>query len=136
MLGELRAAQESERAVDRSTFRVDGTLSLLTAVIAAVALYSVSGRIAAAHGQVGDLAVLVAALAGVQGSLAGILAQVANAGQVLIMFGHYDAIVRTAPRPGIGSSSAPVPALRQGIRFDESGSATTRPGRGCSKTWT
>lgn len=95
MLTELSAAQHRGRQVDRTTLRIDGTLSLLTTGIAGYALYATAAAIAGGRGQVGDLAVLVAALAGVQGSLAGIVAQAANAGQILTLFEHFTALLDT-----------------------------------------
>jgi len=117
MLDELRAAQSSERAVDRSTFAVDGSLSVLTAAISGVALYGVSVRISDGRGAVGDLAVLVAALAGVQGALAGVVAQIATAAQLLPLFHHYSAVVRT-PADIVGTGPAPM-ELAEGIRFED-----------------
>ncbi|MER7004834.1 ABC transporter ATP-binding protein [Dactylosporangium sp. NPDC000555] len=116
MLAELGTAQAGERAVDRRALRVDASLALLTAVVSGVALVVTAVRIGHGAGGVGDLAVLVAALAAVQGALAGIVTQVAMANQVLVLFGHYADVVRpdTArqDRPGL-----PVPPLREGIEL-------------------
>jgi ATP-binding cassette subfamily B protein len=116
MLTELRTAQRGESRVDRATLLTDGSLSLLTTGIAAAALYGVALRIAHGHGTAGDLAVLVAALAGLQGALAGVLAQIAGAGQVFTVFTHYTAIL-DAPADLTGTD-APPPGLRDGIRFE------------------
>ncbi|MFI0944306.1 ABC transporter ATP-binding protein [Streptomyces sp. NPDC021020] len=122
MLGELRAGQRRERALDRATLGIDGGLSLLTAGVSAVALYAGAARIAAGHGEVGDLAVLIAALAGVQGTLAEIIGQLAGSGQVLVLFRFYSSLVSesSGPRGGPGASKAlgAVEPLREGIRFE------------------
>jgi ATP-binding cassette subfamily B protein len=123
LLGELRASQSSERQLDRATFGTDGALSLLTAAISAVALYSGTLRIAGGHGQVGDLAVLIAALGGVQATLAGIIGQLAQSGQVVVLFRFYTDIVGAAARQAraaraAGHDGLPVRALGQGIRFE------------------
>jgi ATP-binding cassette subfamily B protein len=116
LLTELRTAQRGESRVDRATLLTDASLSLLTTGFAAAALYGVALRIAHGHGTAGDLAVLVAALAGLQGALAGVLAQISGAGQVFTVFAHYTAILR-AP-DDLKGTGAPPPGLREGIRFE------------------
>jgi ATP-binding cassette subfamily B protein len=116
MLGELSAAQSGERAVDRATLRVDGSLSLLTALVSGIAMIVAVVRIDGGHGTIGEISVLIAALAGVQAALAGIITQIATANQMLILFGHYAEIAR---RPSAGDrppARLPVP-LREGIEL-------------------
>ena len=119
MLGELRSAQDGERQVDRRTLRVDTVFAALTAVVSGVALVVGAGQIAAGGG-VGDFSVLVAALAGVQTGLAGIIAQVANVHQMLALFGHY---VHITAELGRGSrprlASAQPSGLRHGIELHD-----------------
>lgn len=122
MLGELRATQGVQRAADRATVRVDGGLALLSAAVSGVALVLAVRRLERGEGSVGDLAILTAAIASVQGALAGILTQVSVAGQSLTMFGHYQALTRapspvTGPAPVVPAMSAPP--LRTGIRFED-----------------
>jgi ATP-binding cassette subfamily B protein len=111
---ETEQAQRLDRSVDRATLRTDGSLSLLTA----------EGRT-----PVGELAVLIAALAGVQGGIAGIVGQVANLSQTLSLFSHYTALVdrsrRPAPPGAAKQQLAARPAIqpasgqdRTGIRFE------------------
>ncbi len=114
MLDELGAAQDGERAVDRVVLRVDVSGALLTAAVSAVALIGTVMRIAAGHGTVGDLSVLIGALNGIQGSLAGVIAEVAVASQVFLLFGHYrDITAAVAARPA--GAALPAPPLRHGI---------------------
>ncbi|WP_034260899.1 ABC transporter ATP-binding protein [Actinospica robiniae] len=125
MIGELRATQEAQRTADRAAVRLDGGLALLSAAVSGLALILAVRRLEHGQGTVGDLAVLTAAIASVQGALAGILAQVALAGQSLTMFGHYQALTRDPAVPaGPAALAAPAPApsappLRTGIRFDD-----------------
>jgi ATP-binding cassette, subfamily B, bacterial len=118
MLTEVTAAQASERAVDRATLRVDGLLSLLTAGVSAAALMTAVTRVSGGHGTIGDISVLMAALAGVQNGLAGVVAQLATANQMLIMFGNFIAVTRDAgsfdDRPGIA-----VEPLHTGIELHD-----------------
>lgn len=126
MLTELSTAQQAERGIDRRTLWTDGTLSLLTSVISGYALYSSALAIAGGRGHVGDLAVLVAGLAGVQASLAGIVSQIAAAGQVLTLFSQFTAVLDTPP--DLPATGAPAPRLAGRIelqdvwfRYSESG---------------
>ncbi|HEX8626784.1 MAG TPA: ABC transporter ATP-binding protein [Catenuloplanes sp.] len=118
MLTELDAAQGGERTIDRRTLRVDSLLSLLTAAVSGAALVTETARVAAGNGTAGDLTVLVAALAGVQGALAGIIAQIANMTQTATLFGHYLTVVGHAPTPRSDAGNArtfqPVPAGAHG----------------------
>ncbi|MFD0632195.1 ABC transporter ATP-binding protein [Catenulispora yoronensis] len=120
MLTEVTAIQSAERAVDRTTLRVDAGLSTLTAVVSGVALLMTVARIHAGHGSIGDLSILIAALAAVQGGLAGIVAQLGTANQMLILFGHYVQLTRTpasAPDPTPETTPAGHPRLTTSIEL-------------------
>ncbi|MBR7831838.1 ABC transporter ATP-binding protein [Actinospica durhamensis] len=117
-------ANRLDRTVDVATLRTDAALSLLTAVASGGALGSVVFEIAHGNGSVGDLAVLIAALAGVQSGVAGIVSQIANLSQTLALFGHYTSLVHDgphAPRPEASSAAAATPPadrLAPCIRFE------------------
>ncbi|MGN9907513.1 ABC transporter ATP-binding protein [Phytohabitans sp. LJ34] len=120
MLTELRGAQAGERRVDRRTVRVDTLFATLTAGVSAVALLVGAAQIAAG-GSVGDFSVLIAALTGVQGGLAGIVGQIAMVHQTLILFGHYVDVVGREARPAQRPPAAAVTAvpLRRGIELHD-----------------
>ncbi|MEV6926140.1 ABC transporter ATP-binding protein [Dactylosporangium sp. NPDC051485] len=113
MLGELSQAQAGERGLDRATLGVNGLLSLLTGAVSAAALLVHVGRIAAGHGSVGDMAVLIAALAGVQSGLAGIVTDIATVNEFLLLFGHYRHVT-TVAEPAV-AAPGDLPALRGAI---------------------
>lgn len=116
MLAELTAAQAAERRVDRATLRVDASLSLVTAAVSAAALLTWVTRVADGHGTVGEVSILIAALAGVQSGLAGVVAQLAAANQTLVMFGHFIALTRESEVIGQRPATTVGP-LRSGIEF-------------------
>ncbi|MEU1725976.1 ABC transporter ATP-binding protein [Nonomuraea sp. NPDC005692] len=127
MLAELRAVNAAEQGLARRTLRTQGALSLVGAAVAAAGL--LWAIIAAASGalSVGDVAVFVAAVAGVQSALASIVGQSADAHNALLMFGHYLDVVADPPDLPVPGRPRPVPALREGIevrdvwfRYDES----------------
>ena len=127
---ETEQAQQLDRSVDRATLRADGSLSLFTAVASGVALILVVANIADGRTPVGELAVLIAALAGVQGGIAGLFGQVANLSQTLSLFSHYTGLVGRSRRPAAraGAAARQPAALsaippgggqdRTGIRFE------------------
>jgi ATP-binding cassette subfamily B protein len=116
MLTELGVAQDGERGVDRRTLRVDGSLSLLTAAVSGVALILTVARIGDGSASIGDISILIAALAGVQGTLAGIVSQIAMLDQMLSLFSHYTTIVRSA-QSAVAGPTAQVAPLRTGIEL-------------------
>lgn len=110
LLDRLRAETEQgqrlDRAVDLATLRTDGSLSLLTAAASGVALILVVQSIAEGRTPVGELAVLIAALAGVQSGIAGVVGQVANLSQTLSLFSHYTSLVDRSRRPAVRTGVA------------------------------
>ncbi|WP_433201455.1 ABC transporter ATP-binding protein [Dactylosporangium sp. CS-047395] len=115
MLGELDSAQAGERSVDRAAVRVDGALALVTAAVSGVALLWTVARIGSGGGSVGDIGVLVAAVAGVQGALATVVGQIASAAEMRTLFRSYTAIVSETPADR--APQAVPPALRGGIEL-------------------
>ena len=103
---ETEQAQRLDRSVDRATVRADGSLSLFTAAASGVALILVVASIADGRTPVGELAVLIAALAGVQGGIAGIFGQIANLSQTLSLFSHYTCLVDRSRRPAAAPAGA------------------------------
>ncbi|WP_433066685.1 ABC transporter ATP-binding protein [Dactylosporangium sp. CS-033363] len=119
MLRELDAAQAGERSVDRAAVRVDGALALVTAAVSGVALLWTVARIGSGDGSVGDIGVLVAAVAGVQGALATVVGQIASAAEMRTLFRSYTAIVSETPAADTAGNTAKAgaPALRGGIEL-------------------
>ncbi|WP_214319901.1 ABC transporter ATP-binding protein [Nonomuraea sediminis] len=117
MLGELREVNDAEQALARRTLRTQGSLSLVGAVVAALGL--LWAIISAASGtlSVGDVAVFVAAVAGVQSALTSIVGQSADAHNALLMFDHYRDVVAETPDLPVPRQPSPVPALREGIEL-------------------
>jgi ATP-binding cassette, subfamily B, bacterial len=129
MRAETEQAQRLDRAVDRATLRADGSLSLLTAAASGAALILVVASISKGRTPVGELAVLIAALAAVQTGIAGMVSQAAGLSQTLSLFTHYTALVgrgRRSAAPPVALAAAGLTATRlaaddpngAGIRFE------------------
>jgi ATP-binding cassette subfamily B protein len=118
LLRELRAAQSQERHQDRLALWVDSALATLTGLVSLAALAFFVARIADGKGTVGDLMVVIAALAALQMSVSGLVRQIAMLGETFVMFAHYvdiTAVIREAPRSPLPAA----PPLERGVEFDD-----------------
>ncbi|MGW8982705.1 ABC transporter ATP-binding protein [Streptomyces parvus] len=127
MLGELAVRQSGERAMDRREARTQSLLALLSTVVAAVGLLWAVHAAARGSLSVGDVTAFVAAVAGTQAALAGLVDNVAFAHQALLVFGYHDKVTSLpddlSTRP---SAVGELPELSVGIelrdvwfRYDE-----------------
>lgn len=114
LLDEVTAGQRQDRAVDRATVWTETGLALLTAGVSAAALFGAADRIATGHTPIGGLALLLAALAGVQAALAGLLMQLTSLGPALGLYEVYHGIVGATPDDVAATPTDPGP-LRIGI---------------------
>ncbi|KAB8194330.1 ATP-binding cassette domain-containing protein [Nonomuraea phyllanthi] len=115
MIAERRAADADRRRTDRREVAVQGALAALSAAVAGGGLVWVV--VAAARGRVtvGDVSMFVAAVAGLQGALGGLVTSMAAAHHQVLLFGHYIAVVDAGPDLPAPDDPAPLPALRRGI---------------------
>ncbi|MEN3540052.1 ABC transporter ATP-binding protein [Microbispora sp. ZYX-F-249] len=117
MLGELGAAQRAERRVDLTAVRYNGAMTALSAVIAGAALIVLVARIEAGGAGIGDLAVLTAAVAGTQSSLSGVVTQLAQLNEALVLAGHYAHVVAVGPDLPEPVAGGDVTPLRHGVEL-------------------
>ena len=117
MAGERRTANAEHRRMDRRVLRAQGGLGTLSAAIAGAGL--VWAVTAAADGRVsvGDVSLFVAAVAGVQAAMSGMIRDITMSHHELLLFGHYLAVVDGGPDLPVHASARPAPALRRGIEF-------------------
>ncbi|MGW7381849.1 ABC transporter ATP-binding protein [Streptomyces sp. NPDC054794] len=120
MLAARRIADTERRAVDRRELLTQGALALLAAAVGGAGL--VWAALAARRGEltVGDVALFVVAVAGVQGALGTLVRSVAQLHHLLLIVGHYQAVVGAAPDPTLAEppdEAVSLPALREGIEF-------------------
>ena len=116
MLGDLGRANAAEASVDRTAARTQLLIALLTGLVtlfgAAVAAYS------AAHGRltVGDVTVLLAAMAALQGTVAAVTDSASDGYRALLLFGQYLAVVQEVPAAPASGQAGP---LTRGVEFDD-----------------
>ncbi|HEX6356413.1 ABC transporter ATP-binding protein [Actinophytocola sp.] len=117
MIRELGAINVAGRRLDRRELRVQGALAVLAAVIAGSGLVWVVRAAATGAVSIGDVAVFVAAVAGVQFALATGVDQAAQIHQAVLLFRHYLAVVSVRADLPTPPDPRPVPALRHGIEL-------------------
>ena len=117
MLAELRGMHAEEHRLDRREMRAQALLGLVSAAAAGTGIiYTV--RVAATGSlTVGDIALFLAAVPGVQAALASIVGQVGAIHQALLLFDHYDQVVRAEPDLPVPIGAGPAAPLREGIEL-------------------
>jgi ATP-binding cassette subfamily B protein len=124
MLDELGEVQRASTQVDRRVLGVEATLALISAAVAAGGLLWAVSAAAAGRLSIGDLSILVTALATVGATLGTIISSAAFTYQALLMFESYREVVSAPPDfppPAGPTPNRPAPAgpLRQGIEIDD-----------------
>ncbi|MEU4549063.1 ABC transporter ATP-binding protein [Nonomuraea dietziae] len=116
MMAERRVADTAESRMDRRELVTQGGLTALSAAVAGAGLWW--AIVAARQGSisVGDVAMFIAAVGGVQAALNSLVSSVASTHQLLLTFSHYVAVIRTEPDlPSVDEGTAPE--LRRGIEL-------------------
>jgi ATP-binding cassette, subfamily B, bacterial len=117
MLVELTAAHAAVNGQDRRDARTHGVLAGLTALVAAGGLLWSVWLAAGGRLSIGDVAMFVAAVGGVQGGLQSLVASAASAHHSVLLFHHYSEIESQPPDLPVPAVVRPVPELRSGIEL-------------------
>ncbi|MFD3628447.1 ABC transporter ATP-binding protein [Streptomyces sp. NPDC058698] len=117
MQDERRAADAERRRVDRHELAAQSLLALLAALVSGAGL--VWAIHAARFGTLtlGDIAIFIVAVAGVQMSVAQLATNLAQAHQALVLFGHYQEVSTAGPDLERPERPPTLPALREGIEL-------------------
>ncbi|QLQ40196.2 ABC transporter ATP-binding protein [Micromonospora robiginosa] len=117
MTAEINVINREHRRIDRRELVVQAALALLSAGITG-ALLLLAVR-AAVRGElsVGDVVLVVAAVASVQTALAGLVTDTVSAHQALLLFRHYLTVVDAGPDLPVPVKPRPVPVLRREIEL-------------------
>ena len=138
MVGEMRTANAAQDRQDGRELRTEGSLVALTAALTGGCLVWAVWLAAQGRFSVGDVAVFVAAIAGLQGSLQSIIELIGGAHEALLLFHQYRTVVAAGPdlpTPGLpGRHHAVARGHRAGRRVvpvrarPALGAARRRPG--------
>lgn len=119
MVAEAQVTNVEERRVEDRAVTSQTILSVLGAVIAGVALLWAVERVASGAINIGELTVVVAAVAAVQSATLGVVREVATVHQSTLSMRHYDAVLQVAPDLVDPPEPLAVPALEVGIKFTD-----------------
>ncbi|MGW4498772.1 ABC transporter ATP-binding protein [Micromonospora sp. NPDC004336] len=117
MLVELGTANAARRSHERREVRVQALLAVLGAALSGGGLVWAVTTARSGGLTVGDVAVFVAAVAGVQTSLATLIDNLAGIHQSMLLLTHYEQVVTSPPDLPEPTRPRPVPPLRRGIEL-------------------
>ncbi|MBX6722702.1 MAG: ABC transporter ATP-binding protein, partial [Dactylosporangium sp.] len=117
MLAERRTTNDAQRRMDRRELVSQGGLGLLAAVVAGGGLVYAVLMAAAGTLTVGDVAMFVAAVGGVQSALSTLVSTAAQVRQHLLTFDHFLAVTTARPDLPVAARPRPLPPLRVGIEL-------------------
>ncbi|GAB2932563.1 ABC transporter ATP-binding protein [Micromonospora polyrhachis] len=117
MLGELSGMHDTEHRLDRREMRAQVLLGLFGAAAAGTGIVYTIGVASDGRLKIGDLALFLAAVPGVQSALASLVGQIGAIHQALLLFDHYDAVVRAEPDLTLPAAPRPAPPLCAGIEL-------------------
>ncbi|MFF9218645.1 ABC transporter ATP-binding protein [Streptomyces viridosporus] len=112
MIGSRRDADAARRAVDRREAVLRCGLGVLAAVVGGAGLLWTVGAARGGGLTPGDVAVFLAAVAGVQAALTTVTGDLAGTHHALLLFGHYRAVVRAGPELPLPAEPRELPPLR------------------------
>lgn len=116
LLREFRILNAAERRMDRTILVRQLLLGGVTAVLGAAGLLVVAQRATDGILTAGDVFVAVAAIAGVQGSAAGLVSSIGHVLEALLLLGHYRAFTARAAASPSGATR-PCGRLRDAIEL-------------------
>ncbi|WP_323374045.1 ABC transporter ATP-binding protein [Plantactinospora alkalitolerans] len=117
MLTDLRSINSARQRMDRQVLTTQGALALLSAGIASGGLVWAAASALSGRLTVGDVSMFVAAVAGTQSSLTGLIRGLSVMHQAQLMFDHYRIVMRTPSDLPVSATPRPVPELSGGIEL-------------------
>lgn len=117
MMGYLRSAMALRREMDRRELFVQGSLAVMSAVLAGGGLIWTIGAARAGGLSPGDVTMFISATAAMQGSLISLVTSVAAVHHGLLLNGHHLVVDRTPPDLPVPARPRPLPALRSGVEL-------------------
>lgn len=123
LLGRLRtetkAINIAEEKVERKSLLFQTPLGALSAIIAGAGLFWMIRGAVRGEFNLGEVSMFVAAVAGVQGALSGIVSSLSQAHHALLLFGHFvDVSDMDSDLPTV-TDPKPVGSLKEGIRLSD-----------------
>jgi len=123
LLGRMRrettAINQAEEKIDRKVLSSQGPLSAVGALVAAGGLVWMISATLAGEFTIGDVSAFIAAVAGVQAAIGGMVTGATQGYQALLLFGHYVEVSDMTSELPAAADPRPVPSLATGIRLED-----------------
>lgn len=116
---ETRAINIAEEKVERKSLFFQTPLGALSAVIAGAGLFWMIRGAVRGEYNLGEVSMFVAAVAGVQGALSGIVTSLSQAHHALLLFGHFVEVSDMDSDLPVATDPKPVGGLKEGIRLTD-----------------
>ncbi|GIJ54249.1 ABC transporter ATP-binding protein [Virgisporangium aurantiacum] len=117
MLAERTTANRAHRRADLREVLTQGGLALLLALVSGGGLVWAIGAAVRGELTVGDVSMVVLAVAGTQQAVAQVVSAYALAKESTLLFGHYLDVTGAGPELTLAPEPVPCPPLRTGIEF-------------------
>ncbi|MFZ0168064.1 MAG: ABC transporter ATP-binding protein [Candidatus Dormiibacterota bacterium] len=117
MQAELRASNQFDSAVARRQFRLNSLSAMISSIAAGLGLLLAVAWTLEGHLVVGDIALYLAAVIGVQAGLGGAVQSISQLVQAEGGYRQYEAVLATPPGIVLAASPVEVPRLANGIEF-------------------
>lgn len=123
LLGRMRretvAINQAEEKIDRKVMSTQGPLAGMGAVVAAGGLVWMISATLAGQFTIGDVSAFIAAVAGVQAAIGGIVSGATQGYEALLMFGHYVDVSDMKSELPEAKEPVPMPKLTDGIKVED-----------------
>ncbi|MYT93949.1 ATP-binding cassette domain-containing protein [Streptomyces sp. SID8359] len=117
MQKERRASNSAKRRADRHQVLVQSTLTLLATILSGAGLLWAVKSVSAGELSVGDIAIFIAAVAGIQGALTQLAVDSARVHQALSLFEHYLSVTKAPSDLPVPRGPLEIPPLRHAIEL-------------------
>jgi len=115
MIAQRRQANAELRRMDRRDLVTQSGLGVLAAAIAGASLLWALFTARSGVLMAGDIPLLIASVAGIQGAAAALVSEVTHADHKLVLFDHYLTITTAVPDLPVPAKPRPAPPMRRGI---------------------
>ncbi|HUD39467.1 MAG TPA: ABC transporter ATP-binding protein [Streptosporangiaceae bacterium] len=119
MLAELSAIRISERALGRRLLRIESVFAVVTSTVIAGGLVWTVTQVARGQMPIGNVSLFVMAAVGMQAAMSQAAAALGGLTESVMLFGSYTDVVTAPPDLPVKIPPVPVPALADGITFDD-----------------
>jgi ATP-binding cassette subfamily B protein len=117
MIAQRREANAQRRRIDQRDLLTQSGLGLMAAGIAGASLLWALFTARAGALSAGDIPLLIASVAGVQGAATSLVTELTRAHHKLLLFDHYLAITSSGPDLPVPAMPHPTPPLRHGLEL-------------------